>query len=149
MKFDGTVELTQVITWLIVFAGWYIINEQNKRRETRKEVRQSIDTIAVDLDAITDLAYEYHSTRDHDSDVSQRIKYELLRLEKSLNRLKYPISVNVDAEVIGLRRAITFKNFDTAEHVALSSNDELFNSISESVCELREKLESSYSITYH
>jgi len=41
--------LTQIITWLLIMGGWWIVNRQNNWREKRKEIRAILNQLQSDL----------------------------------------------------------------------------------------------------
>jgi len=54
---------TQIVTWLLVIAGWLLVNHQNNIREKRKEIRTILDKIQSLLDEIEIQAVNYHTAR--------------------------------------------------------------------------------------
>lgn len=76
------------VAWLLVLLGWLVVNHQNNLRESRKELRASLDNIVKDIDALKELSLKYFTTRHKDSyETAFRIKAELARLIRTIERL--------------------------------------------------------------
>ena len=75
---------TQIVTWLLIIAGWLLVNHQNNIREKRKEIRTILDKIQSFLDEIEIQAIQYH-TNQASSDLAFQLKRSLN--QKLRNRL--------------------------------------------------------------
>lgn len=110
-----SLEWSQVITWLVVITGWYVVNDKNNDREKRKEVRSLIDSIKNMLDDIEKEAIQYH-TNNQSEELSFQIKRNLnnnLSSKVKVLKLKGFEIGKCDKYRKKLRQAITLNNFDT------------------------------------
>lgn len=55
-------ESCQLLTPIIVIAGWFFVDWRTNKRELRKEKRALIDKIHLDLNAIEQKAVVYHQS---------------------------------------------------------------------------------------
>lgn len=140
--------LTQSISWVLIAAGWAVVNDQNNKRETRKEVRASLLELYKILDDIEDAAYEYHTT---DGDIAKARKIVRAIHEiapRIIMARRGPIKFHYTKELAGFRRAITFANFDTSTFERKQPGDPLFDEIAATKRELITALELAYSQAY-
>jgi hypothetical protein len=79
----------QLITWVLVIAGWYWVSRSNDRRETRKELRSLIDGTRSLIGAIESTAYEYYGLSvDEAATRGMFLKRDFARLARRLSTLK-------------------------------------------------------------
>jgi hypothetical protein len=139
----------QIVTWLIIICGWFIINWQANRREDRKETRQAIDGIARQSERICELAEEYHcQTSDkNQSNLARQIKVQLNDLIVTIPRLQL-LNRDEFSLAADLRKAITLNHFDTPDLQPLPSDDEILFQVEEARLALIERLEERYIDSY-
>ena len=70
---------------LLVVAGWAVVNHQNNRRETRKEMRALLDSTKKATVEVARLAVAYYC--DAEAEAAHEIKWSLQALEIELERL--------------------------------------------------------------
>jgi hypothetical protein len=149
---QGATELAsaQIITWLLVILGWYLVNRQNNAREKRKELRALLDQTQKLLDDIETQAIAYHTVEATGErafflkcTISQKLKHKLdvlsrrsLNLESSLTLLKE------------LRKSITLNNFDSASYEKKELSDPLVRDIWLSKDRLSHELEKCFARKY-
>ena len=148
----GTSEIgwPQVITWALVILGWLLVNHQNNLREKRKEVRSLLDKTQELLDSIEAQAIEYHTVQET-NDLAFRIKRALSQ------KIKYRLEVlhlrsldlgSCNSYLKELRRAITLKNFDSANYQKIDISDQIVKGIWLSKDRLSQELERCFSKKY-
>ena len=138
----------QSISWVLIVAGWMVINNQNNRRETRKEVRASLLELYKFLDEIEDSAYEYHTT-DGDTGKARKILRAIQQIApRIIMARRGPIVFHYTKALTNFRRAITFENFDTSTFERKRPEDPFFDAIAAAKRELITALELAYSQAY-
>ena len=136
----------QLVTWSLVVVGWLVINRQHNRREARKETRAQLDDLRDALVELERNAEDYHTASAHSETDARRIKVQLQRATYVVDRLGLLNRQERDVRIIALRRAITFKNFDTNGHAAQELSGELVAGINAAVDDLVNALESAFRL---
>lgn len=140
--------LAQSISWVLIAAGWVVVNDQNNKRETRKEVRTSLLELYKVLDEIEDAAFEYHTT-DGDAGKARKIVRAIQQIApRIIMARRGPIKFHYTNALAGFRRAITFTNFDTSTFERKQPEDHFFDAIAAAKRELITSLELAYSQAY-
>lgn len=140
--------LAQPISWILIVAGWMVVNSQNNRRETRKEVRASLLELYKLLDDIEDAAYEYHTT-DGDAGEARKIVRAIQQIApRIIMARRGPIKFQYTKPLATFRKAITFENFDTSKFERKQAEDPFFDAIAAAKRELITALELAYSQAY-
>lgn len=73
--------ISQVVTWLMVFFGWVIVDRQHHRREERKEVRAAMDSLEKMLDELEMKSIEFHQATLFDKKEAGRIQSSVQRVQ--------------------------------------------------------------------
>ncbi|NOQ64704.1 MAG: hypothetical protein GQ582_09355 [Methyloprofundus sp.] len=140
----------QIVTWLIVIAGWVFVNQQNNLREKRKEIRSLIDNLHVQLDDIEKKAVKYHTDEGTKElafqlkrDLNQKLRSKLKILE--LRDLDLKKSSTYQKE---LRKAITLNNFDTNNFKSQLFSSEIIKDIWLAKDKLSHEIELCFSRKY-
>jgi len=145
-----SLEWSQVITWLVVITGWYVVNDKNNDREKRKEVRSLIDSIQNMLDDIEKESIQYHTNKQSE-ELSFQIKRNLNNnLSSKVNVLKlrgFEIG-KCDKYRKQLRQAITLKNFDTNDFQPQAFSSEIIRDILISKGNFINEIEKCFSKNY-
>lgn len=136
------------VSWIIVLAGWAIVNRQHNNRETRKEIRSSFVDLYKLLDQIEDGAFQYHVSTG-DPLLARKLKREIgqvpVRIKLAIQkRLKCPYAT----PLARLRRAITLENFETRDFKKKDAADPFFDEIIGAKTALIVALESAYNEAY-
>lgn len=145
-----SLEWSQVITWLVVITGWYVVNDKNNDREKRKEVRSLIDSIQNMLDDIEKEAIQYH-TNNQSEELSFQIKRNLnnnLSSKVKVLKLKGFEIGKCDKYRKKLRQAITLNNFDTNGFQPQSFTSEIIRDILTSKGNFINEIEKCFSKNY-
>lgn len=103
----------QIVTWLLVIAGWMIVNYFADKRETRKEARGAIDNAKKDVIKISALAVEYFTTQKHE--LAQDVKWTLDVLGIELARLKKFLDSSVVERFGEFHDECTGEDFESAQ----------------------------------
>lgn len=141
---------TQILTWLLIIAGWVIVNHQNNIREKRKEIRVTLDKIQIFLDEIENQAIQYH-TVEASNDLSFQLKRNLN--QKLRDKLKILKTRNLDVKTCNshltkFRQAVTLDNFDTSNYKTQTLNDDLIKNILLTKDRLSQEFEQSFAKRY-
>src|SRR5689334_20212946 len=105
--------LTNSITWLLIIAGWLIVNWQSNLRETRKEIRERLDCLRDDTLRLEDLALQHHTVA-NDPVRRAEIRRMIAAVASSV-RMVADAGLRIERRsqlVQDLRQAITLNNFD-------------------------------------
>jgi len=139
--------ISQIIAWVLIVGGWWIVNKQNNFREKRKETRATLNQLLDDLDAIEKQAYDYHKALEAPTELGRDLKLALSRISKNVARQdllphgqRHPITK--------LRQAITLDNFDTDHFVTQTSDSEILAGISANKDDLVDALELHFKSQY-
>lgn len=132
------------VSWGLVVVGWLVINQQNNKRETRKEIRSALSALYELLHTIEDKALKYH-TGNGDPLESRTLKRHLAQIYPRVGlAFQSTIDCKYSREVFAFRQAVTLRNFDTASFAALDASDPFFESISNAREQLVSKLEHAF-----
>jgi hypothetical protein len=118
---------TSLLAPAVLVAGWYVVNQQNENRETRKEIKEIVDETIDLVNAIHKQARHYHLAFSRDIETEESLRYELQELERKLGLLR--ICGLGEVAAVSLRRAITQQNFGTQEFITQAENAELLQGI--------------------
>ena len=141
-------DYSNLVTWLLVLTGWFILFLQAQHTENRKETRVKLAQISENLNLLEEAAIEYHTSQTRNSKNAEKIRWILKTLSRDIksSALKLPDSrKRVFRE---FKQSITLNNFDTADHSQLPIEDELIEEIKNCADELRDALEQSFSNKY-
>lgn len=143
---DGT---TSIVTWILVIVGWLVVNQQNNQRETRKEIRNRVDDMRVEVLMLEELAFKHH-TEANDAGRRADIRRRIAALSTRVRTLS-EAGLNVAAIwplVAAVRTSITLDNFDD-DYVQLSANNQILTTIGSDIAALLKESEVAYSARYH
>jgi hypothetical protein len=140
--------LGQIVTWVIVIAGWLVVNRQNNDREMRREIRSRLDTLEKDIRELELVCVQFH-TSEYDDKNAWQIVTTLERLWDHSSRLKLASDHALEVRIFNVRRAMTLRNFDKSDHAILSMNAEQIGEIAASVNRLINALEKGYADRYY
>ena len=136
-----------LISPVLVIFGWLIINLQNNHGETRKEVRDNLNTIYSDIEDLLEKSVAFHS--DHWNDINAKlITAKIDRIISSINTISTVIGIDSSSECKSLRQSITLNNFDKSTHKRLSGEEEQITEITDATYVILDKLESSFIRKY-
>ena len=133
----------QAVTWAIVLFGWHIVNKQNNARESRKEIRSSIDRLIVRIEKLGELAIKFHST-EFDASLARSILQELQNIQKTTKLTGLLSNSEQNQLNIDIRRSITLKNFDQSSYKQLSLRDPQIDRISCAVTNIIDAVENGF-----
>lgn len=140
-------ESCQLLTPIIVIAGWFFVDWRTNKRELRKEKRALIDKIHLDLNAIEQKAVAYHQSTHSNEQLGKEIKVLLNRLISVLNREKL-ISQDDFSSFSNFRKAITLNNFDSSAFVCQPDNSELLDRIYAAKDQLIHNIETKFNTDF-
>ncbi|MED5493280.1 MAG: hypothetical protein VYD45_14330 [Pseudomonadota bacterium] len=113
-----------IVSWVLIIAGWIIINHQNNRREVRKEIRAAITEINTGIDELCKAARDYHFSTAHSDDAAQEIKLRIKKISQKIRLLSFE-SNEITLSIIDLRKSITFYNFDSGARFIKQGHDSI------------------------
>lgn len=130
-----------VVTWILVFGGWFFVHKATLRRERRKEKREAAKQVCGELRLVERSAIDFHTAQTHDSrratDLRQEVERLSLQLQRApLSELEIPLS-----RIIQLRRNITRKNVDPSDFAAQTADSDLVRDIRNAATDLIEVIE--------
>jgi len=138
----------QAVSWILIIVGWVIVDSQNNKRETRKEVRASLLDLYKHLDAIEDAAFLYHSTTG-DASEARKITRDIQQIAPRIVMARRGrMRVNYAQPLAAFRKAVTYENFDSIGFVSKKPHDQMFESIEACKKNLIATLESAFNSAY-
>lgn len=140
--------LAPVGTWLIVVVGWWIVDRQNNRRETRKEKRAKLDRVQKDIVELETAACAYHTGLDHSESSAREIVVSIQRISNDVMGLSLLDPTTENDALISMRRSITLRNFDLSTHKPLDPSSTLIREVSDSAQALMTILELGFQKRY-
>jgi hypothetical protein len=118
-----------VISWILVIAGWFIVNRQSNHRETRKEIRTDLIDFYRFLDGIEEAAFKYH-TQGADELLARRIKRDIATISHRIYLIqRKQLQCEWAGKVMRMRQAVTMTNFDSSTYVRRDTSDPIFDEI--------------------
>ena len=133
------------IGWLLIVLGWLVIYHFSERRDFRNDIKDVVVKISELVKAIEENAIKYHEASAHSKRLAASIKADLQALSRYCNLLRSICRENeLDDRMIDFRRAITYKNFDTASHAPWDIQSEEIRQIRQSGDELITFIEEIY-----
>lgn len=140
----------QIITWLVIIIGWFIVNNQQNIREKRKERRAQLDDFNGNIIQLEKKAISYHINATHDEQLAREIKRNLDVIRKFAIRIKLLDTKILNRVIINLRQSITYKNFDNGtNHNQETENSELVGGIYSACDTFIDSMESSFQNKYN
>lgn len=143
-------DLTAFLAPFLIISGWYVVNEQNNKREERKECRSLIDKIKELLLVINDESYEYFCVS-RSKDSARKIKASIDILEIELGQLPRN-GFREDGKLMSCLNlyvhAITGGNFESASIEVETADGSKFRSIVINKNYLIVELENFFSENY-
>lgn len=135
----------QIVTWIVVALGWFVIDRQNNKRELRKEHRALVTQLTDDLDNIASTSIEFHKSKKFNSSESKKIKLGIQRIANNINR---NLLVTDSKKIFYFRRSITGTNFDPGVFQQQNEASQILTDILEYKDELVEELEDTFCKKY-
>ena len=138
-----------IITWVIVFVGWWVVDHQNSKRQRRIEELSQVEKCISMLHDLENDAINYHTGSVRDESLSRDIRLKIQRISKFLNNLNLiPIGQRNNL-VKQVRRSITMENFDSSNFKPQDINHDLIANISESIDATKNVLDFQFKIKYY
>ena len=149
-----TTFLPSAVSALLVVVGWIVVNKAQSNRERRKQIREYVSNLCVNLGALEVMAIGYH-TAIREEAKEQEIISKLGRLEKGCSTLprfitsqKYLFKaveakkLKMDGRCLQvLRKAITLNHFGDEHTAALGRQDDFILNLELASNEMREALD--------
>ena len=142
---------TQIVTWLIVISGWWLVNRQNNIREKRKEIRALIDKVLFLIDEIEQQAIHYHTKAEMSDEIAFQLKRGLHQKLRDKLKILNLREINTDScsqPLKELRQAITLKNFDTTSFAQQNLSSNIITNIWFARDKLSQEVEKCFLKTY-
>jgi hypothetical protein len=144
----GTVSL---VTWGLVVGGWFFVRKDNKEREDRRDLRNSIDSITIEILDLQKCAYDYYCMDQGPN--AELLELEMKRrqaaLEKRVERLKRPdYHFHSVAELSDYAKRVTGGTFELATRQKVPVKDRKLLEISSAANDLIGYLEAEYDALY-
>lgn len=137
-----------LINVFAIIIGWWIINRQNNRRETRKEVRTSINDIQAMVSGIERSALNFHSSVYNEENKS-RLIFDFRVMSVRAELTTSVLGVDLNQQITDLRHSIMTTNWDKGEFKPVDVSDDLLKTISLKSHELSDELEKVFFDQYY
>ncbi|ADL56758.1 hypothetical protein [Gallionella capsiferriformans] len=140
--------LTQIPTWLIVVAGWFVVHHLSQKRDQRKEARERVDQLVTAILSIEERAVRFHQSDSYQGDVARSLLFDIQRIIAKLKRHPFGSFVISPTLLKELRRAVTLKNFDASKFTRQEANSAILSNIADAVDDIEDQLEQEYERIY-
>lgn len=132
---------TSLVTWVLVFVGWFAVHKTTLSRERRKEKREVAWQICIEFRTTERSAIDFHTAQSHDNrkatDLRQDIERLIRRLQRApLSELDIPFRC-----MIRFRQSITRQNVDPSDFAAQATDSDLVQNIRDTTTDLIEAIE--------
>jgi hypothetical protein len=119
----------QVITWLIVGAGWVIVHCATLSRERRRENREAVLKVTAYLQELEKDAAEFHTANGFDAYKCAALTQKTERVITTLQRAPFK-DLNLDPNMFkSLRQSITRHNVDPSTFSQQAAYSEIMRDI--------------------
>lgn len=145
---NDTSLVSQLITWLLIVAGWVIVHYLTLTRERQKEIRDLKSKLVEHIFEIEKRSIAFHQLPNHNPDEARNLVAEIDRVSTAIAR--QPLSLlGISPKVIRLfRSGVTLKNFDPSSFQSQPATSRLISDISLHTEALTYALEQAYSRRY-
>lgn len=140
--------IAAIIPWVIAVTGWIVVNRDNNKRESRKELRAKVDRVIQDVRSLHSIALKYHTAQHRDELAARQIRADLKLISNRIFQLRLLNPERASCLIIDLRQRITLTNFDTREHTPIDVGSEKVAAIDEVVDALENDLEREFRDKY-
>ncbi|MFP3849112.1 hypothetical protein [Pseudomonas sp. W5-01] len=131
-------------TWILVVAGWIILNWQNNRREERKEIRAALTYLVTEISSLEKMSIKYHKSTQRNEKIELKISSLEKKLSEHLSYLRLRNSAYT-AEYSAFVDSIMLENFQSAAFTQKNGNSEFIERIRDNASELESALELEFS----
>jgi hypothetical protein len=138
----------QIATWILIVAGWYVVDRQLHKRERRREIRAQIDKCESLLQNLEEIAKSYHCEPIHSPQLASEILTLIQRILRKISYLKLLTTHEYNQNAKAIRRAITLNNFDSTTHAAAALDSQLMNDIGIAIDNAHLALETAFHEKY-
>jgi hypothetical protein len=146
---EGSITLAaNIITWLIITAGWFVVNNMNAARERRIETLGKIDKIINSIREIEKMGKLFHSDAKHNQNANFEITSQLQVLERSIQYVSILDTETIKRNIIEFRQACTLRNFDSSSFKQQSLNSSIVFEITGCARDLEDEINKIYNLKY-
>lgn len=133
---------------VVVMLGWVVINMQNNRRESRKEIRSALNDVQELIKTAERDAIEF-KTKSFDS----KSKYDLIfifrQISTRLQLVSKYLDVDLTPQITKFRRSVMERNWDSGDFVEVEKSDNSIKAIKLSSSKLSTEMEVVFFRSYH
>jgi hypothetical protein len=143
-------DASQLITWVLVGIGWFLVNRQNDLREARKELRSKITELCKLVSDIEADATTFYARAGNAAEaVSDRgkITHKLSLLGVGVSQIT-PRHHPILGALVTFRQSITGDAFDEEARASLRYNNPTLDSVRAAAEMLVDQLESAFCVRY-
>lgn len=140
--------MTQIITWMLIVAGWMTVHYLTLTRERQKEIRELKSKLVERILEIECRSISFHQASNYSQDDARSLVADIERVSSAIARKPLSILAIEPKHVTQFRRSITLKNFDPTAFGTQSANSRLLNDISLRTEALIDALEEAYANRY-
>ena len=125
-----------IVTWILIFFGWYVVHRATLARDRRKEKREISTRLCTNLIELQSAAIDFHTGSHCDlrksTDIAQQVENILIQLQTSpLSELNVPYAPRV-----ALRQSITRQNIDPIGFVAQQPDSQIIMDIRNAITDM-------------
>jgi hypothetical protein len=140
--------LTQIPTWIIVIAGWFVVHHLSTKRDQRKEARERLDQYILGLRALEERAIKFHQSTSYQADVARGLLFDIQRCQTKLKRHPFTSFEIGSSYAMKLRQSVSLRNFDASKFSCQSANSLILNDIANAFDDIEDLLEKEYERVY-
>lgn len=140
--------VSQLITWLLIIAGWVIVHYLTLTRERQKEIRDLKSKIVEYILEIEKRSIAFHQSPNHNSDEARNLVAEIGRVSTAIARRPLSLLCISPRVIRQFRSGVTLKNFDPSSFQSQPATSRLLSDISLRTEALINALEEAYSRRY-
>ncbi|MDP1559250.1 MAG: hypothetical protein Q8K59_08835 [Nitrosomonas sp.] len=129
-----------IITWLLVIVGWFIVHIVTMSRERLKENRDAALRIVEEIRRVEEISVEFQTSTEFSDEKYDLLVWRISRIAMAIYRppLKH-LQISTDI-VIKFRQNLTM-NTDKSKFVTQSHNEEIIKNIHEATDNLISEIE--------
>lgn len=143
MAYESVVDWADIVTWLLVLAGWSAVHLIELSHERRKEKREAVTRTINEIKEIENDAISFHSSEIYCAQASDSLTWRVVRLNRCLQR---PPLTSLDIPLplmVRFKKALTLKNTDASSFVSQAYHGELIVDIRKISDEIIEGIEAA------
>lgn len=143
LEHRSVMDWANIVTWLIVFLGWWAVHKTALLRERRKENREAVNLLIVEIRNIEKLAIEFHTGEKFNPYISDSIIWKASHVIRFLQREPFRGLEIPETLMIQLRKDLTLSNMDASTFSSQDYHSDIIKNIRTTIDNLIDSLEAA------